>query len=127
MIRRILVLAALLIGFQIQAAPGEISGQITLAKGVELKPGGALFVIAKEAGRAMPVAVLRLLEPKFPVNFSLSSKNAMVAGTPFKGSYIVSARYSPTGDAMDKSGPEGVEDKPVAVGRADLKLELKAK
>ena len=75
----------------------------------------------------MPAAVLRIPDPKLPLKFSLSAKNAMVAGTPFDGPFTITARYSPGGDVMDKSGPEGIQAKPVAVGTADLKIELKAK
>lgn len=109
------------------AAPGEISGVVNAGAGVTLKPGGVLFVIAKEAGKPMPVAVLRIPDPKLPYAFSLSAKNAMVAGTPFTGPFLISARFSPTGDAMDRSGAEGAITVPVAVGKSDLKIELKAK
>lgn len=103
----------------------SISGEVTLAKGVTLKPGGALFVMAKEASRTMPVAVLRIPDPKFPYKFSIGAKNVMMPHTPFTGPYLISARYSPTGDAMDKSGPQGSEAKAVGVGKSDLKIELK--
>ena len=127
MIRVALASLAVLVSTSTFAATDEISGQITVAKGAVIKPGGALFVMAKEPGKAMPVAVVRVVEPKFPFKFSLTSKNAMVAGTAFTGSYLITARYSPTGDAMDKSGPEGTEAKPIAVGRNDVKIEMKAK
>ena len=127
MIRLARLALALFVTVPAFAASDEISGEVTVAKGVTIPAGGALFVMAKEAGKPMPVAVVRIVEPKFPFKFSLSSKNAMVAGTAFKGPYLITARFSPTGDAMDKSGPEGTDAKPVAVGRADLKIELKAK
>ncbi len=120
-------LFALLFVAQVHATPSEISGEVTLAKGVALKPGGVLFVIAKNPGVAMPAAVLRIPEPKFPYKFAIGAKNAMAPGTPFDGPFNISARYSPTGDAMDKSGPEGAEAKPVTVGTSNLKIELKAK
>ncbi len=75
----------------------------------------------------MPAAVLRVPEPKLPYKFALSSKNAMVPGTPFKGPFKITARYSPTGDAMDKSGPETTLLKPIKVGASNLKIELKPK
>ncbi len=127
MFRTILSTAIVFVALQSQAAKSEISGEVTLAKGVTLKPGGVLFVMAKESGKPMPVAVFRQVEPKFPQKFTLSAEHAMIAGTPFKGAYQISARYSPTGDAMDKSGPEGAEAKPVDVGRGDLRIELKGK
>lgn len=122
-----LIFLALLVGFQSQAFSGEISGQVTLAKGVSLKPGGVLFIFAKKAGVPMPAAVLRIAEPKLPYKFAISEKNAMAPGTPFDGPFIVTARFSPTGDAMDKTGPEGTLTEAVAVGTSNIKLELKAK
>ena len=121
------LLSALVLVFQIHAGANQISGEVALVSGDISKPGGILFVIAKEAGKPMPVAVLRVPQPKFPLKFTLSAANAMVAGTPFNGPFLITARYSPTGDAMDKSGPEGSEAKPVAVGRTDVKISLKAK
>ena len=109
------------------AAPGEISGTVTAAKNVTLKNGGVLFVIARKAGSPMPVAVVRVTEPKLPYKFKMSGKDAMSPGTPFEGPFSIVARFSPSGDALDKSGPEAVSEKPVAVGATDLKLELKAK
>lgn len=105
---------------------GEVSGEVVLAKGVQLKPGGVLFIFAKKSGIPMPAAVLRIPDPKLPLKFSLSGKNAMVPGTPFDGPFTIAARYSPRGDVMDKSGPESAPTKPVAVGTTGIKLELKS-
>lgn len=109
------------------AAPGEISGQVTLAKGVTLKPGGILFIFAKKDGNPMPAAVIRVPDPKLPHKFTMSAKDAMVPGTPFDGPFTITARFSPTGDVMDKSGPEGVGPKPVTVGTSDVKIEMRIK
>ncbi len=105
----------------------EVSGEVVLAKGVQIKPGGVLFIFAKKTGIPMPAAVLRIPDPKLPLKFSLSGKNAMVPGTPFDGPFTVTARYSPSGDVMDKSGPESVPTKPVPVGTTGIQLELKSK
>lgn len=114
------------------AATGEVSGTVTLAKGVQATPEAVLFIFAKKAGAAagsgMPVAVLRVPQPKFPYKFSLTETNVMAPGTPFEGPFSVYARLSPTGDAMDKSGPQGTTAnpaKPVNLGAKDLKIELK--
>ncbi len=120
-------LFALFVAAQVNAAPSEISGEVTLAKGASLKPGGVLFIIAKKPDTPMPAAVVRVAEPKLPYKFSISGKHAMAPGTPFDGPFLIVARYSPTGDAMDKSGPESASAKPVAVGTENLKLELKPK
>ncbi len=119
------MLFVLLLSSIVHAAPNEISGEVTLAEGLKLQPGGVLFVIAKAAGRPMPLAVARVPEPKFPQKFTLSAKNAMTPGSSFSGPYLITARYSPSGDAMDKSGPEGADTKPASVGRSDVKIELK--
>ncbi len=124
---KLYLLFALLFAFPVLASTSEISGQVVLAKGVSLKPGGVLFIFAKKAGNPMPAAVLRIADPTLPLKFALSGKNAMVPGTPFDGPFTITARYSPAGDVMDKSGPEGVMKKPVAVGTSDLKIELKAR
>jgi hypothetical protein len=116
-----------LFSFQIHATPGEISGEVSVAKGVSLKPGGILFIFAKKAGNPMPAAVLRISDPKLPLKFSIGEKNAMSPGTPFDGPFTITARYSPSGDAMDKSGPEGTEAKPLTVGTSNVKIEMKAK
>jgi cytochrome c-type biogenesis protein CcmH len=118
---------ALFLASFVHAAPAEVSGTVTAAPGVTLKTGGVLFIFAKEAGKPMPVAVLRVPDPKLPFKFNLSGKNAMVAGTPFIGPFQIVARYTATGDAMDKSGPEGVTSDPVPLGKTDLKIELKSK
>lgn len=124
---KILFALTLLFATQLHANSKEISGEVILSKGVTLKPGGVLFVIAKKTGVPMPVAVLRVPEPKFPYKFSIGEKNAMAPGTAFDGPFTITARYSPSGDAMDKSGPEGLEAKPVAVGTSSLRIEMKAK
>jgi hypothetical protein len=121
------ILFILLFALQTHAAANEISGQITLAKGATLKPGGVLFIFARKGESGMPASVLRITEPKFPLKFSLSEKNAMAPGIPFDGPFTVTARYSPAGDVMDKSGPQGASAKPVPVGARDVKIELKAK
>ena len=110
----------------------EVSGHVALSKTLQTKvrSGGALFIFAKNAGGkagdgAPPVAVLRIPDPKFPVNFSLSAQNLMMQGTEFKGPFTVYARYSPSGDAIDKTGPQGQGKKSVNVGQKDVKIELK--
>ena len=113
----------------------SVSGTITLQKGLESEiKGGTLFVFAKNAGSKagdgqMPIAVYRVPNPTFPVKFELSEANAMVPGTPFDGPFSIYARYSPTGDATDKSGPQGTTEdkKKIKAGDKSVKIELKKK
>ena len=119
------LLLALLISFSVHAGPADISGEVTLAKGVMVKPGGVLFVFARAGEKGMPAAVLRIADPKFPMKFSLSEKNAMAPGTPFTGTFFITARYTVSGDAMDKSGPSGITPKAISVGAEKVKIEIK--
>jgi hypothetical protein len=117
------------------ASANEISGTVTLGKGTQLSssPQGTLFIFAKKAGTASgngvpPIAVVKIQQPKFPVNFSLSEANVMMPGSKFEGPLTVYARYSPSGDVMDKSGPEGTSGpKAVQVGQKNLKIDLNPK
>lgn len=121
------ILCALLFAFQVHAASSEITGEVSIAKGGAIKPGGVLFVFARKGETGMPAAVLRVADPKLPMKFTLSEKNAMAPGVPFDGPFTITARFSQAGDAMDKSGPQGATTKPVAVGASGVKIEMKAK
>ncbi len=119
--------------FSIAAFAGSVSGTVTIDKKLagELK-GGTLFIFAKNAGSKagdgqMPVAVQRIPNPTFPVSFELSGENTMIKGTPFEGPFSIYARYSASGDATDKSGPQGstAKNKKVKVGDKSIKIELK--
>lgn len=114
----------------------KVGGMVTLKKGLEKKivKGGVLYVFAKQAGpdsgpndRTPPVAVIRIENPTFPQAFVITQKNVMIAGTEFKGPLHVIARYSPTGNAINKSGAvEGMDPKfpSTELGNKDLNIEL---
>ncbi len=133
----VIFVIGLLLAFSSNAESNKtLSGVVTLSKGSEraITPNGTLFIFAKKASQAEakgvpPLAVLRIPSPQFPVQFSLSQENAMMAGTPFEGPFVVSARYSPSGDALDKSGPEGATNskKPLKAGAKNISIELKKK
>ncbi len=127
--KMVLALGLLLITSWAHAA--AISGSVDIAAAAKSKltDKGVLFVFARKAGddgtKGMPpVAVLRIANPKFPQAFTLTEGNVMMPGTPFEGSLNVSARYSPSGDALDKSGPKGNDkkNKTVKIGFAKLKI-----
>ena len=114
----------------------KVGGLVTLKKGLEkrLVKNGVLYVFAKQAGpdsgpndRTPPVAVLRIQNPTFPQAFVITQKNVMIPGAAFKGPLHVIARYSPNGDALNKSGAiEGSDAKfPSAdLGNKNLNIEL---
>ncbi len=114
----------------------KVGGIVTLKKGLESKmtKTGVLYLIAKAAGpdsspndRTPPIAVIRVPNPIFPQAFVITQKNVMNPGREFKGPFHVIARYSPTGDALNKAGAiEGVDPKYLSadLGNKNLKIEL---
>lgn len=114
----------------------KVGGMITLKKGLENKivRDGVLYVYAKQAGpdsspndRTPPVAVFKYKNPNFPQAFVITQKDVMIPGREFKGPFHVIARYSPTGDALAKSGSiEGMDAKfpTVELGNKNLNIEL---
>jgi hypothetical protein len=114
----------------------KVGGLVTLKKGLEKKitKNGVLYVFAKQAGpdsgpndRTPPVAVIKIANPTFPQAFVITQKNVMIPGAEFKGPLHVIARYSPTGDVLNKSGAiEGMDPKyPSAdLGNKNLNIEL---
>ena len=114
----------------------KVGGMVTLKKGLEKKitKNGVLFIFAKQAGpdsgpndRTPPVAVIRVANPTFPQAFVITQKNVMIPGSEFKGPFHVIARYTPSGDALVKTGAvEGMDPKfPSAdLGNKNLNIEL---
>jgi hypothetical protein len=114
------------------ASNGDITGTVTMPKELEknLSPMGALFIIARKAGPVVagtpPLAVVRIAQPKFPQKFSIGAQNSMMGGK-FEGPLSITARYTPRGDALDKTGPQGFDPKHASVqpGHSDLNIQLK--
>lgn len=110
--------------FALSAQSSTISGIVNF-KGKT--PKGVLFVFAKkhDGSMPMPLAVKRIVSPKFPVKFSLSAADKMIPDLPFDGPFTIVARLSPSGNAMDKSGMEVSTTTPIKLGQKNLKLVLK--
>ncbi|AUN99046.1 hypothetical protein DOM21_05715 [Bacteriovorax stolpii] len=114
----------------------KVGGMVTLKKGLEKKitKNGVLFIFAKQAGpdsgpndRTPPVAVIKVERPTFPQAFVITQKNVMIPGADFKGPLHVIARYSPSGDALNKTGAiEGMDPKfpSTDLGNKNLNIEL---
>lgn len=88
-------------------ASQKVSGVVEASNQVvkDMPDTAVLFVFARAHGvkSGPPAAVLRIPNPKFPVQFTLGPENAMMPGIPFEGPFDLTARLSPTGDAMEKS------------------------
>jgi len=100
-----------------------ISGEVSIKGEV---PKGVLYIFAKKFGgkMPMPLAVKKINNPKFPVKFELGQKDAMMKEIPFQGPFSITARISPSGSAMDKSGVESTTIKEVELGQKDIKIIL---
>ena len=90
------------------------------------KTQGVLYIFAKkhDGSMPMPLAVKKIPNPQFPVSFSLSESDKMMASFPFKGPFKITARLSPSGSATDKSGSEVSTTKPIQLGQKNIKLLL---
>jgi cytochrome c-type biogenesis protein CcmH len=84
------------------SASTRVTGTVRLAPGLGAGPGDVLYVIAKKNGTTL--AVQRIERPAFPLDFDLSSADAMVAGTALAGPVDVVARLSRSGDAIPSPG-----------------------
>lgn len=115
----------------------KVGGTVHLGKGLEknLTPNGVLYIFAKQAGpdsnpgdRTPPVAAIKIQNPKFPQAFVIAGKNVIAQGASLKGPLHVIARYSLSGDALDKKGAiEGFDPKfpSTEIGNKNLNIELK--
>ena len=115
------------------ASPGgvaAIEGRIELAPELAgARPqAGVLFVIARHHGTqgGPPLAVLRLPNPEFPLEFSIGPENVMIPSMRFEGAISLSARLDADGNAMTR-GSDDISSKveePLAPGATGVKLVL---
>jgi cytochrome c-type biogenesis protein CcmH len=86
---------------------GPIVGRIELPSELaNARPaGGVLFVIARSQGGrgGPPLAVLRISDPAFPLDFSIGPENVMIPSMRFEGPISLSARLDADGNAMTRS------------------------
>jgi hypothetical protein len=110
--------------------PAPIQGRIELAPTIAegASTGGVLFVIARTqgAGGGPPLAVLRIAEPSFPLDFSIGPENVMVPGRRFEGPISLSARLDGDGNAMTRDARDltSVAEESLAPGARDVRLVL---
>ncbi|HEX9101132.1 MAG TPA: hypothetical protein VF997_02955 [Polyangia bacterium] len=121
------------------ATPGGAFDPKTVLAGVikldgkikdKVAPGDVVFVVARKyeegaTGPGTPLAVQKLTVDKFPLKFSLDSRDAMLAGTTLSGRVVVTARVDKDGDAITKNpGDVTGQTKPVEPPKKDLVLSL---
>lgn len=101
----------------IRVAP-ELSGRI---------PGGAvLFLIARRGAAGPPLAVQRIAQPRFPLEFSIGPEDRMIQTLPFVGELELSARLDADGNAMSRQPGdlEGRAASPVSPGASGVSIAL---
>lgn len=106
-------------------ASGNVSGVIRLAEGVSA-PGGVLFIIARSSSGGPPLAVLKIDDPSFPLDFELGQANVMMQGRRFEGEMTLQARLDLDGNAMtrDPREPSGVVPGVVKAGTTGIEIVL---
>jgi cytochrome c-type biogenesis protein CcmH len=127
-----LILAALvlmpLLGGCDESGP-SISGTITMAPEMQKKLGASdtLFVVAKAKDQpGPPLAVLRIVGMKFPLDYKLTQDDVLRPNTPFTGEVTIAALIRKSGSVgMKTPGDlEGAFTRPVAVGTQDVDFAL---
>ncbi len=107
-----------------------IEGRIELAPELAgARPeAGVLFVIARHQGTqgGPPLAVLRLPNPEFPLEFSIGPENVMIPSMRFEGAISLSARLDADGNAMTRGSDDisSQVEEPLAPGATGVKLVL---
>jgi hypothetical protein len=113
----------------VAAAEGApIRGTITVAPELSGRiPGGAvLFLIARHGGAGPPLAVQRIAQPRFPLEFSIGPEDRMIQTLPFVGELELSARLDADGNAMSRQPGdlEGRAASPVSPGASGVSIAL---
>jgi cytochrome c-type biogenesis protein CcmH len=82
----------------------SIRGRIRLAESAA-SASGTLFVIARPQGNdaGPPLAVLRIPDPSFPLDFEIGPDQLMIPGMSFEGPIDLTARLDRDGDAMTRN------------------------
>ena len=109
-----------------------ISGKITIDPKLKDKidPQAALFIIARSAAGTAgpPLAVKKIDNPTFPLNYSLSQENVMMQGTPFTGKINIIVRLDKDGNPTTRGAGDLIgeyKNNPAEVGtkNADVILD----
>jgi hypothetical protein len=92
------------------ATAAPISGRIELAPELagERPAGATLFVIARPEGAVggPPLAVLRIPDPEFPVEFEIGPGDVMIPSMRFEGPISLTARLDTDGNAMTRAATD---------------------
>ena len=110
------------------AAPtgDPIRGRVVLAPelAARVPPGAVLFLVARTSDTGPPVAVKRIVDPHFPVDFELGPDDRMLEGMPFTGPFDLIARVDADRNAATKNPGDlqGASPSRVPAGARDVEL-----
>ena len=125
-------------GFQGETPGGEFDPK-TLVAGVikvdaklksKVAAGDVIFVVARKyeegsTAPGTPLAVKKLTVDKFPIAFSLDSRDAMLVGTKLAGKVVVTVRVDKDGDAITKNpGDVTGQSKPLEPPQKNVVVQL---
>jgi cytochrome c-type biogenesis protein CcmH len=98
-----------------------VRGTLELAPELEGRvPSGAiLFLIARSAGAGPPLAVKRIPEPRFPLEFEIGPNDRMIQQLPFSGPLRISARVDGDGNATTREPGDLLGESPGDVEPGD--------
>jgi len=111
-------------------AAGEfiIGGKIELAPVLigKIAPDWVLYVIVRPEAGGPPLAAIRLANVKFPIGFSINSKDAMMGEVKPGMKISVEARYDSDGDPMTKKPEDlfGKQKGEITAGAKDALIVL---
>jgi hypothetical protein len=115
----------------VPAGSQSVAGTITLPKArrKDVKEGDTIFLVVRRAGGppgpASMLAVQKLSAKAFPMEFLVSSRDAMVPGTPFEVAVDIQVRVDKDGEPMTRrKGDVMGEVKGVKVGTKDVAVPL---
>ncbi|MCK5819455.1 MAG: hypothetical protein KAH18_09435 [Psychromonas sp.] len=88
------------------ALPNAYKIKINMTDAVVIPKNDYLFVFASQVGVAMPVAVIKMKIPSFPISLTLSDANTMMKGTQLSDypKLIIKASISSSGDVDQTQG-----------------------
>lgn len=104
-----------------------IRGVIRVAPNLKEKAKGkaAIFIIARGKQPGPPLAVIRIVNPVFPLKFTMSEQNVMLQGVAFEGEVRLIAKLDSDGKVGTEAGDIfGGARGPVQVGAKDVEIVL---
>ena len=123
----VLIAALAFFALPVQAAPGAVSGKVSLSPSLKGKvaPTDTVFILARAAnGPRMPLAVFRKQVKDLPLEFTLDDSMAMRPQMRLSNfdQIVVAARISKTGHAVTQPGDFEGATAPVKPGATGLNI-----